>query len=60
MGDAPRNSSSGTNDDLFGLQDDLEDKICFWITYRSLVKNQLVKYRSNCVEEIKKQYFKGM
>lgn len=41
------------------LPDDLEDKIKFWITYRSLVKNQLVKYRSNCVEELKKQYFKG-
>jgi hypothetical protein len=42
------------------LPDDLEDKISFWITYRSLVKNQLVKFRSNCVEELKKQYFRGV
>jgi hypothetical protein len=42
------------------LPDDLEDRINFWITYRSLVKNQLIKYRSNCVEELKKQYFKGV
>jgi hypothetical protein len=41
------------------LPDDLQDKIGFWITYRSLVKNQLVKFRSNCVEELKKEYFKG-
>jgi hypothetical protein len=40
------------------LPDNLQDKIGFWITYRSLVKNQLVKYRSNCVEELKKQYSK--
>ena len=37
----------------------IEYKVPFWITYRKLVKNQLVKYRSNCVEEIKKEYFKG-
>jgi hypothetical protein len=41
------------------MPDNLENKIGFWITYRSLVKNQIVKYRSNCVEELKKQYFKG-
>lgn len=40
------------------MPDELEDKIGFWITYRSLVKNQLVKFRSNCVEELKKQYFR--
>jgi len=38
----------------------LEDKIRFWITYRKLVKNQLVKYRSNCVEDLKKEYFRGL
>jgi hypothetical protein len=37
----------------------LEYKVRFWITYRSLVKNQIVKFRSNCVEELKKQYFRG-
>jgi hypothetical protein len=42
------------------LDDYLEDKIRFWITYRKLVKNQLVKYRSNCVEDLKREYFKGM
>jgi hypothetical protein len=42
------------------LEDHLEDKIRFWITYRKLVKNQLVKYRSNCVEDLKREYFKGM
>jgi len=34
-------------------------KVRFWITYRSFVKNQLVKYRSNCVEDLKREYFKG-
>jgi hypothetical protein len=38
----------------------LEYKVMFWITYRSLIKNQLVKYRSNCVEEMKNVYLKGM
>jgi hypothetical protein len=37
----------------------VEEKVRFWITYRSLVKNQLVKYRSNCVEELKREYFRG-
>jgi hypothetical protein len=41
------------------MPNDLEDKIRFWIGYRKLVKNQLVKYRSNCVEDLKKEYFKG-
>lgn len=40
------------------LDDHLEDKIRFWITYRKMVKNQLVKYRSNCVEDLKREYFK--
>jgi hypothetical protein len=39
--------------------DNLVFKVRFWITYRSLVKNQLVKYRSNCVEDLKREYFKG-
>ena len=42
------------------IDDYLEDKIQFWITYRKLVKNQLVKYRSNCVEDLKKEYLKGI
>jgi hypothetical protein len=42
------------------IDDYFEDKIRFWITYRKLVKNQLVKYRSNCVEDLKKEYLKGM
>jgi hypothetical protein len=37
----------------------LEYKVRFWVTYRSLVKNQIVKYRSNCVEEMKNVYLKG-
>lgn len=37
----------------------LEEKIRFWITYCKLVKNQLVKYRSNSVEDLKREYFKG-
>jgi len=41
------------------LPNSIQYKVPFWITYRKLVKNQLVKYRSNCVEEIKKEYFKG-
>jgi hypothetical protein len=41
------------------LHDSLENKVRFWITYRSLVKNQLVKYRSNCVEDLKREYFRG-
>jgi hypothetical protein len=41
------------------LPSHLDYKVRFWITYRSLVKNQLVKFRSNCVEELKKQYFRG-
>lgn len=40
------------------LYDALEIKVKFWITYRSLVKNQLVKYRSNCVEDLKREYFR--
>jgi len=42
------------------LSDYLQDKILFWITYRRMVKNQLVKFRSNCVEDLKKEYFRGM
>jgi hypothetical protein len=42
------------------LSDYLQDKILFWITYRKMVKNQLVKFRSNCVEDLKREYFKGM
>jgi len=41
------------------LPDTIEDKVRFWITYRSFVKNQLVKFRSNCVEELKREYFRG-
>jgi hypothetical protein len=37
----------------------LEYKVRFWVTYRSLVKNQIVKYRSNCVEEMKSVYLRG-
>jgi hypothetical protein len=41
------------------LPNERKDTMHFWITYRSLLKNQLVKFRSNCVEEVKKQYFRG-
>jgi len=41
------------------LSKDIEFKVVLWITYRKLIKNQLVKFRSNCVEEMKKEYFKG-
>ena len=39
--------------------DTIQEKVTFRITYRSLVKNQLVKFRSNCVEELKREYFRG-
>jgi hypothetical protein len=42
------------------LPQSLEYKVQFWVTYRSLIKNQLVKYRSNCVEEIKNVYLRGV
>jgi hypothetical protein len=41
------------------VKDTVPLKVSFWITYRSLVKNQLVKYRSNCVEDLKREYFRG-
>jgi hypothetical protein len=41
------------------MPDTIECKVRFWITYRSLVKNQLVKFRSNCVEDLKREYFRG-
>lgn len=37
------------------LDDYLEGKIRFWITYQKLVKNQLVKYQSNCAEDLKRE-----
>lgn len=41
------------------IREGLEAKVKFWITYRSLVKNQLVKFRSNCVEDLNREYFRG-
>jgi hypothetical protein len=41
------------------LPQTVEYKVRFWVTYRSMIKQQLVKYRSNCVEEMKNVYLKG-
>jgi len=38
----------------------LDSKVCFWITYRSVVKKELVKYRCNASQQIKDLYVKGM
>lgn len=41
------------------LSSTLENKVKLWITYRNFVKQQLVKFRSNIVEDIKNSYMKG-
>ena len=41
------------------LPQTVEYKVRFWVTYCSIIKQQLVKYRSNCVEEMKNVYLKG-
>ena len=38
----------------------LEHKVRFWITYRTVVKKELVKYRCNASQQIKDLYVKGM
>ena len=38
----------------------MEKKVRFWITYRSVVKKELVKYRCNASQQIKDLYVKGM
>lgn len=38
----------------------LDSKVRFWITYRSVVKKELVKYRCNASQQIKDLYVKGM
>jgi len=38
----------------------LDSKVRFWITYRSVVKKELVKYWCNASQQIKDLYVKGM
>jgi len=38
----------------------LDKKVRFWITYRSVVKKELVKYRCNTSQQIKDLCVKGM